>query len=324
MSSSGVSLPSRKELGQARAAISVVVPGEEYSDVQLDIICDTVMPPNASRAELAQFLAACQATQLSPFNKQIYAIRRKGKLTVQTGIDGYVTMAQRTGDYAGCDEPWFDVDPVELEKLREETGQFHHPRACKVTVRRKSGGYAVGLALWSEYAAYYGNDLGDTWKAMPHTMLEKCAFAKALRKLFGADVFAGVYAEEEMQQAEARHYSTPASPPMEPTHDPVRKEHEQPAPQPQRTEEPPPEVRVIDVEPDPEPSQGVETSEEPPIDRMQEWCYAIDDCNSKDDLAAIVQQLKTQIPAAAGAGRPYSPEDKALLKGRIKSRASAI
>ena len=316
MSNSGVSLPPASAVGKREAAISVVVPGEEYTDVQLDIICDTVMPPNATRAELAQFLASCQATQLSPFNKQIYAIRRKGKLTIQTGIDGYVTMAQRTGDYAGADEPWFDCDPVEAQKSAEQ-GAFVHPYACKVTVRRKSGGAATGLALWSEYAAYYGDKLGDTWKAMPFTMLEKCAFAKALRKLFGADVFAGVYAEEEMQQADAKHYSTPATPPVEPTHESPGPGRSMPAPEPVKTEvveKPPP--RVIDVTPEPEPpapeaDQGVD---------MQGWYDAIDDCTDKSMLGAIVDQLKTAI----GKGAPFTAQQKSLLKARIKSRSLSL
>ena len=54
----------------------------------------------ASKADLAVFFHQCQRTGLDPFARQIYMIERKGKQTIQTGIDGFRLIARRATDAA--------------------------------------------------------------------------------------------------------------------------------------------------------------------------------------------------------------------------------
>jgi phage recombination protein Bet len=171
-----------------RAQVAVTVPGQEYSEEQVRIIKATVMPTDATDFEVAQFLTVCATVKLDPFSRQIYAIRRKGKLVPQTSIDGYVTLAQRTGRYGGRSLPEWEPKP----------GEAQRPDRCTVWVSDTRGGKAPGVALWNEHVP--AQDF--IWKERPFEQLEKCAFAKALRALFGADAFGGIYVEDEIPQAE--------------------------------------------------------------------------------------------------------------------------
>lgn len=141
-----------------------------------------------SDLELQLFAKVCQRTGLDPFARQVYAIKRGDKMTIQTGIDGYRLMAARTGSLAGIDDAEYD---------NEETD---HPAWAKVTVYRLVQGQRAPFtakARWSEYK----QDKSPMWGRMPYLMLGKCAEALALRKAFPAEL-SGIYTQEEMDQAD--------------------------------------------------------------------------------------------------------------------------
>jgi phage recombination protein Bet len=153
---------------------------------RIDLIRDQIAK-GVSHGEFALFLAVAERTGLDPFARQIYAIPRGGKMTIQTGIDGYRAIADRAAGYAGSSRPVFEWD---------DKGKLE---AAVVTVRKVVGGTVAefdGVAYWDEYA---GNS--DLWKRMPRTMLAKCAEAQALRKAFPSQL-SGVYTHEEMAQAD--------------------------------------------------------------------------------------------------------------------------
>lgn len=158
----------------------------EFSPEQVALIKSQVAP-NASDNELCLFLYQAQRSGLDPLTRQIYCIHRGGKMTIQTSIDGFRVIAERSGDYGGQDEPIF-------------TEQDGRVISCKITVYRFRGDVryaaAVGVAFMSEY-----NAGGPMWQKMPHTMLAKCAEALALRKAYPQDL-SGLYTSDEMQQAD--------------------------------------------------------------------------------------------------------------------------
>lgn len=158
----------------------------EFNNEQIELIKKQIAP-NANDNELRLFLYQSQRTGLDPLTRQIYCIHRGGKMTIQTSIDGFRVIAERSGDYAGQDEPIFN----------EPDGKLI---SCKVTVYRFRGEQrypaAVGVAYLSEYSAG-----GPMWAKMPHTMLSKCAEAVALRKAYPQDL-SGLYTGEEMAQSE--------------------------------------------------------------------------------------------------------------------------
>src|SRR4051812_44493119 len=81
------------------------------TSAKLDLITRTVAK-GAAPDELALFLYQARRTGLDPLSKQIYCIVRQTRdgprAAIQTGIDGYRLVAQRTGVYAGSDDALYD------------------------------------------------------------------------------------------------------------------------------------------------------------------------------------------------------------------------
>ena len=174
----------------------VIYEPPEFSPQQLEILTRVVCP-GATRDELFLFVYVCKRIGLDPFAKQIYGIKRGGKLTIQTSIDGYRLTAHRTGQYAGQEDaeygPTINSDGVD------------HPEWAKVTVHKLFGPNRVafsGTARWKEFRQCFNGTLGEKWREMPFHMLAKCAEAQALRKGFPAEL-GGVYVEDELPPAQA-------------------------------------------------------------------------------------------------------------------------
>ena len=154
---------------------------------QVDLIKSQIAK-GATDDELKLFLHVADKSGLDPLSRQIYFIKRSGKMTIQTGIDGFRAVADRTGQYVGSSDPVF-----------EENGEI--PSKATVTVNKVVGGIVgnfTATARWEEY--YPGKSQGFMWDKMPHTMLGKCAEALALRKAFPAQL-SGLYTDHEMDQA---------------------------------------------------------------------------------------------------------------------------
>ena len=170
---------------------SALVP-MQFNESQVDLIKTTVAK-GTTNDQLALFLYTCKKTGLDPLAKQIHCIVRQTKngpqMSIQTAIDGYRLVADRSGKYAGNDDPIYDDEA--------------NPTKATVTVYKIVSGVRcpfTATARWSQY--FPGEAQGFMWRKMPHLMLGKCAEALALRKAFPAEL-SGIYTNEEMQQAES-------------------------------------------------------------------------------------------------------------------------
>lgn len=165
---------------------------------QIDLIKRTIAK-GATDDELKIFLHACRRTGLDPFARQIHAVKRwdsklgREVMSIQTGIDGYRLIADRTGRYAPGPKPTFvmDVDGNLLSatayvKKQTSDGTWHEVEA---------------EAFYSDYVQT-GKDGQPTmmWKK-DRMMLAKCAEGLCLRKAFPAEL-SGIYTNEEMGQAD--------------------------------------------------------------------------------------------------------------------------
>ena len=182
-----------------------------WTPEQTQLISNTIAP-GCSSDELKLFAYACQRTGLDPFSKQIYAIRRRQKqsdgnyayvMTIQAGIDGLRSIAERTGQLDGSETFWCGED-----------GQWQDvwlgakpPAAAKVIIYRKGCAHPFsGVARFADYNAGQG-----LWSKMGATMIAKCAEALALRKAFPANL-SGVYTTDEMEQTEEVTVTSVAAP----------------------------------------------------------------------------------------------------------------
>jgi phage recombination protein Bet len=173
-----------------------------FEQKQIDILKNTICK-GVSNDEFEIFLMACKKTGLDPFMKQIHAVKRKSKnsngewvetMTIQTGIDGYRLIAERTGRYAPGKQPTYNYDDkgkitsaTAYVKKQTTDGTWHEVAA---------------EAFFKEYCPLTKEGKPTKfWNDMPHGQIAKCAEALALRKAFPAEM-SGIYTQEEMAQAE--------------------------------------------------------------------------------------------------------------------------
>jgi phage recombination protein Bet len=155
-------------------------------------LISTTIAPGCNNDELRLFAYACQRTGLDPFSKQIYAIKRGGKMTIQAGIDGLRSIAERTGQLDGSETLWCGDDGQWTDVWLGSKP----PAAAKTTIWRKGASHPfTGVARFADYNAGQG-----LWTKMGAAMIAKCSEALALRKAFPADL-SGVYSTDEMEQA---------------------------------------------------------------------------------------------------------------------------
>jgi phage recombination protein Bet len=166
-------------------------------------LISTTIAPGCSGDELRLFAYACQRTGLDPFSKQIYAIKRGGKMTIQAGIDGLRSIAERTGQLDGSETLWCGDDGQWTDVWLGSKP----PAAAKTTIWRKGSSHPfTGVARFADYNAGQG-----LWSKMGATMIAKCSEALALRKAFPADL-SGVYSTDEMEQVEVQPVTVTAAP----------------------------------------------------------------------------------------------------------------
>jgi phage recombination protein Bet len=159
-----------------------------FTNEQVQLIKDQVCVGGTDN-ELKLFLYQAKRMGLDPLARQIYAIKRGPKMSIQVSIDGFRLIADRSGKYA----------PGRAATFEEKGNQIVSATAYVNKLVAGSWHEVSATAYWSEYAQQ-----SPMWQKMPRTMIAKCAESLALRKAFPAEL-SGVYSDSEMEQADTPH-----------------------------------------------------------------------------------------------------------------------
>ena len=132
----------------------------------------------ATDDELLMFINVCKGMGLSPFLKHVHLVKRwdskigANVAIVQVGIDGFRSIAEGTGAYAGNDDPKFEGE-TELEfDTGKQTGKYTAPNQATVIVRKVVQGSPYEFTATARWAEFYpGDKMGFMWRSKPHVML---------------------------------------------------------------------------------------------------------------------------------------------------------
>jgi hypothetical protein len=117
-------------------------------------------------------------------------------MTIQTSIDGFRVIAERSGNYGGQSEPTLTF---------KENGEVE---SCKITVFKFRGDIryeaATSVVYFDEYVQRdkEGKPMG-LWNRMPIVMIQKVCEAVCLRRAFPQDL-SGLYTGDEMAQSDEK------------------------------------------------------------------------------------------------------------------------
>lgn len=197
--------------------------GGAFTPAQLSLIQRTVAK-DCDATEFDHYMAVARALKLDPLRKQICAMvfnknkPDKRSMSIIVQIDGFRLIAARAGDYRPMETaPIIETDEGAKD---ENTNPLGIVRA-EVRVWKRHGAEwfpVTGEAYWSEFAPIEREwvecedgkrrpvgkaSLPDVspWRRMPRVMIAKVAEAQALRRGWPDDL-SGVYADEEMHQAQ--------------------------------------------------------------------------------------------------------------------------
>jgi phage recombination protein Bet len=182
------------------------------------VLTEAIWPGARSQESIMLALAYCGQRGLDPFKRPVHivpvynsALRREVE-TVWPGISELLTVASRSKQFAGVDEPREGPQETRTFEGTDREGKpvsktITFPAWASITVYRMVEGVRVAFSspvYWLEaYArqSFRSEVPNDMWAKRPHGQLHKCALAAALRLGFPEDIGSD-YAAEEMEGRE--------------------------------------------------------------------------------------------------------------------------
>jgi phage recombination protein Bet len=168
----------------------------ELTQPQIDNLVQAgIVPKDTPKAQILIFAQVCSEKNLSPFSKEIYLLGYGNKYSIITGIDGFRSIAARTGELAGCDDAKFDLQPNGAYCTAAQLAANNKlPTTCTITIYRVVAGVRCPFTHTAVFKEFSSSQ--QKWASMPFQMIAKVAESFALRKAF-ADATSGIHIEEE-------------------------------------------------------------------------------------------------------------------------------
>lgn len=199
---------------QRQAAVGVT-----FTEPQVALVKRTCLDRDATNDELSLFLHVAAKSGLDPLQRQIYAVRRQGRLVFQAGVDGLRARANRFQDFQGessgavcATDKACEIDPGagtvrHVFDARFEPGSKERGPLVSAWALVYRAGKRPTLAI--VYSREYP-PTGPVASEKRALMLEKIACATALRHAY-PDSFASVYAPEEFSRVDTHTPMLPAT-----------------------------------------------------------------------------------------------------------------
>jgi len=187
--------------------IEVYKKSDWLSKEEKSVIDRQFFPQGASIDDKRFCMQVAEQLNLNPLLKQIYFVPRKTNIGTQqspnwvekvepiAGRDSYLTLAHRTGQFAGIES----YVKIEECPTLDDKGKWtlENDLVAYATVFKK--GFEKPFIVSVRYAEYVQKtskgDITKFWKEKPETMLKKVAESQVLRKAFN---ITGLYDESEL------------------------------------------------------------------------------------------------------------------------------
>ena len=168
------------------------------------IIQTQFFPPNTTVSDMKYCMSVAKTFNLNPILKQIYFVPRRSNVNGQwiekveavCGRDSYLTLAHRTGKFAGIESK---VEIKETPIMVDGKWTRQNDLVATATVYRKDTERPFVVSVNYREYVQTNKDGKPTqfWASKPETMLKKVAESQVLRKAFD---ITGLYAEEEYEE----------------------------------------------------------------------------------------------------------------------------
>ena len=196
------------QLQQTKPQAEQIAKSNWLSQDEKKIIKAQFFPPNATDMDMIYCMKVAETFNLNPILKQIFFVERSAnidgrwvtKIEPLAGRDSFLTLAHRSGKFAGIDS---DCAIKQTAVLQD--GEWANKNELVATARVYRTDNERPFCAEVEYGEYVqrtkDGSITKFWRDKPKTMLKKVAESQALRKAFD---ISGLYSVDEVGDDEPK------------------------------------------------------------------------------------------------------------------------
>ncbi|WP_107776052.1 phage recombination protein Bet [Campylobacter concisus] len=194
------------QLQQTKPQAEQITKSNWLSQDEKKIIKAQFFPPNATDMDMIYCMKVAETFNLNPILKQIYFVervtningQRTSKIEPLAGRDSFLTLAHRSGKFAGIES-----ECGIKQKAVLQDGEWMNKNELVATARvyrTDNERPFCAEVSYGEYVQRTGKgEITKFWREKPETMLKKVAESQALRKAFD---ISGLYSVDEVGENE--------------------------------------------------------------------------------------------------------------------------